>query len=149
MARRYSASVVTSAAPALNTAFAELRAPSRRAFLRELGVTLGAATATNVALVRSTAVGTGGNGPLAGLPEDNNDPVGTGVLAASAFTLAPTFTAANMLRRVHLAAAIGGGIVWTWAPGDELLIPVGGSLVLYTPVIAGAAAISTYAVWDE
>lgn len=149
MATRYSAGTLTSAAPALNTAFAELRAPTRRLHLLQLEIYLGAATATNFALTRSTVVGTGGSNAQTGLPEDTNAPAGTGTLQANAFTTAPTFSLTAVLKRGHLAASIGGGVLLVWPESDPLIIPAAGSLVIYTPVIAGAASISVSASWQE
>ena len=151
MSTRYHASTFTSAAPALNTPFFELRVPAggRRAYVEEIGVFLGAATATNVALVRTNAQGAGGANSMVGLPEEPANAVTTTSVQSNAFTTAPTFTATNAGRRAHLPAAIGAGLIWTWPQSDRLVVVAGGSLVLFTPTIAGAATISTYCVWTE
>lgn len=149
MSARYEAGGVTSAAPAAGAAFAEIRnTAARRIYLEELAVSLGAATATNVALSRAGAQGAGGTA-LVGVAEDPGAPAAAASLVMSAFTTAPTFTATAMLRRFHLGAAIGAGMIWTWPATDRLVIPASGSLVVWTPAIAGAAAISVYAVWTE
>lgn len=150
MSNRYEAGGVTSAAPAIGTAIAELRAgATRRLYVEEIGISLGAATQTNVALSRTTTLGAGGTPVLTGIAEDTSAPAAAGVLAMSAFTTAPGFTATAMLRRMHLPAAIGAGLIWTWPGTDRLIVPAGGSVVLWTPVVAGAAAISVYAIFVE
>lgn len=150
MSHTYEAGAVTSAAPLAGTPFFEVRnGATRPIFILELGVSLGAATATNVALIRATAQGTGGTGLLLGQSTDPRSAAGTASVAASAFTLAPAFTAANMLRRFHLPAAIGAGLIWTWPESDPLVLAVSTSMLLVTPTIAGALTISSYARWGE
>ena len=146
---RYEAAGVTSAAPAIGAAFAELRnTAARRLLVEEIGISLGAATATNIALHRSTAQGAGGTA-LVGLQEDPNQTAAAASLVMSAFTTAPTFTATAMLRRFSLPGAIGAGVIWTFAKTDRLVIPPSTSLVIATPTIAGAAAINVYVIWVE
>lgn len=151
MSTRYHASTFTSAAPAANAPFFELRVPSggRRAYVEELGIFIGSATATNVALVRTTAQGAGGANSMIGLPEEPANVATTTSVQSNAFTTAPTFTAANAGRRAHFPAAVGAGVIWTWPQSDRLVVVAGGSLVLFTPTIAGAALISTYCIWTE
>lgn len=149
MSNAYEAATLTSAAPALNTAFAELRAGARRLFILEIGVFLGAATATNCALSRTTTVGTGGANSVTGQTTDPANPAGTGTLQANAFTVAPVIATSTPLRRAHLPAAIGAGLIWAWSADAPLVVPASGSVVLWTPVIAGAAAISSYVRWTE
>ncbi|HEX9991368.1 MAG TPA: hypothetical protein VGB14_00430 [Acidimicrobiales bacterium] len=152
MADRYSAATLTSAAPALDTPFFEFRnGASVVAKIHELIVTLGAATATNVELHRATAQGTGGsNAPTLGAANKENPNIAnsglTGVFS-NAFTAAPTFTAASRLRRQALPAAIGAGLHWVFPEGLD--VPRSTSVILVTPVIAGAAQIFTTVVWSE
>ena len=149
MGHVYEASAVSSVAPAIGTPFFEIRNSSSSTLeILEIGVSLGAATATNVALYRSTAQGVGGAGLLTGRTLDPRSRAASASVAANAFTTAPTFVATDMLRRFHLPAAIGAGLIWAWNPG-ELVLAVSTSLVLVTPTIAGAAAISSYAKWTE
>ncbi len=149
MSNRYEAAGVTSAAPTAGSAFAEIRNGSaRRLYVEEIGVFLGAATQTNVALSRANAQGAGGTA-LVGMQEDPSAPNAAASLVMATFTTAPTFTAAAMLRRAHLPAAIGAGLIWNWPASDRLIIPPSGSLAIWTPVVAGALTISTYAVWTE
>lgn len=149
---RYGVSAASAAAPAAGAAFAEFRnAATRRVYIIEVGVFLGAATASGVGLVRATAQGTGGASsgtPQAGDPAAPTSSVSG--LFVNAFTVAPTFTAANAVRRVRLPAAIGAGIIWSWPPGDPLIVPASGSMVLFNNhSAAGAAATDIYVVYYE
>lgn len=148
MSNRYEASHGTSAAPAANGAYMEIRAGARRMLVEEIGFFIGAATATRVTLARATSVGTGGN-PVTGQAEDPNAPTALGAVAANTFTSAPVLGASTTwMRRVHLPAAIGSGIIWTWPSTDRLIVPASGS-VLLAAMAAGSAASDFYAVWTE
>lgn len=152
MSNRYEASVASAAAPAAAAVFCEIRnAGSRRMLIEEIGVTLGAATASGVALARATAQGTGGASSGTGQAEDPSQPAATATgLFVNAFTLAPAFTAANAMRRIRLPATIGAGIIWTWPQSDRLIVPTSGSLVLFNNgAAAGSAATDIYVVWTE
>lgn len=149
MGHRYSAGTLTSAAPNLGTAFAELRnTAAREVQIYEIGVTIGAPTATNVALVRTTALGAGGANVVTGQPLDLGQPAAAATLQSNNWTTAPTF-GTNYLRRGHIQANVGAGVVWVWPDHCPLVVPVSASIVLLTPVIAGAATISTYMEWSE
>ena len=66
---------------------------------------------------------------------------------ATAWGTAPTLTAANALYRVNMAAAIGTGILWTFAePG--LVIPASASLVVFN-VAAATAVLDYVAIIEE
>ena len=152
MSRRYSATVTGAAGPAAGAAFAELRnSASRRLHIHEVGVFVGAATVLGVGLVRATAQGTGGAASGTGQAEDGAAPAATATgLFVSAFTVAPTFTAANALKRARIPAAIGNGLIWTWPEDSLLIVPVSSSLVLYNAhTAAGAAAFDVYVAWSE
>lgn len=151
MSNRYEGSVRSAAAPAASAAFLEIRNTSaRRLLIEEIGVTLGAATATGVGLVRATSQGTGGASTATPQAEDPSQAASPVTLAVNAFTLAPTFTAANAMRRLTLPAAIGAGLIWTWPQSDRLIVPASGSLVLYNShTAAGAAGIEVYVIHTE
>ena len=150
MSNRYEAAGVTSAAPAIGGSFAEFRVGARRALIEQIEVSLGAATATNVALTRGSGLSAGASTTLTGIAEDPSAPAAGGALAMGTYaTTQPTITPANMLKRFHLPGAIGAGIIWTWPQSDRLIVPANGSIVLFTPVIAGAAAISVGVIWTE
>lgn len=149
---RYGVSAASAAAPAAGAAFAELRnSASRRLFIQEIGVFIGAATASGVGVVRANVQGTGGASSGTGQPADTNSPASTLTgLFVNAFTVAPTFTAANAVRRIRLPAAIGAGIIWSFPSDMPLVVPASGSLVFFNNhSAAGAAATDIYVVYTE
>lgn len=147
MSNRYEAAVRVSVAPLANAAYLELRNTSaRRLQVEEIGVFLGAATATGAGLVRATTQGTVGT-VAPGQAEDPNQ-------AAAAASLVGSPTApgigTNFMRRAIIGAAIGGGIIWTWPGSDRLIVPPSGSLLVTNiAAAAGSAVIDAYAVWIE
>lgn len=148
MSNRYGASVRVGAAPAAGAAFAEFRLPAatRRAYVEEITVSLAAATATSVGLVRATAVGTGAL-TLGQAEDPGNAVTSNGGLATA--TLG-TFTAANAMRRVTLSPAIGALLSFSWGASDRLIVPAGTAMLLVnTGAAAGAAAIDVHVVWSE
>lgn len=95
----------------------------------EIGVFLGAATASTYGLNRTTAIGTRTT-PLALLAEDPADPALTGITlvdSAVAFSVQPTFAASD-LRLIALPATIGTGMVWTFPKG--LVVAVSSSIAV-------------------
>lgn len=146
MSNRYEASVSVAAAPAAGANYCEFRNPAaRRAQIEEIGVTLGAATATGVGLVRATTQGTAGTAQL-GQAEDPSQAAAD----ASIFhgTLTSLVAGTNWMRRLLLPAAIGAGIIWQWPQSDRLIVPPSASLVLQNiHSAAGAASIHVYFVW--
>lgn len=149
MSNRYEAAIRVAAAPAVNGVYAELRnTAARRLQVEEIGVFLGAATATGAGLARATVQGTGGTATL-GQAEDPNQANAGASLVAPAYTVAAA-PATAFLRRAIIGAAIGGGIIWTWPSSDRLIVPPSGSLVLTNIAAAiGAAVIDAYVVWVE
>lgn len=105
----------------------------------EVGIFLGAATASTYALNRSSALGTRTT-PVALLPEDAADPALTGITlvdSAIAFSVQPTLAATD-LRTIALPATIGVGMVWTFPKG--LAIAVSLSLVIVNRATNSASA---------
>jgi hypothetical protein len=133
----------TSGAPRL-----EIRAPATaKVKIIELDLYNGAATASILAIVRANAIGVTPTSPVGLLPELPDDlPVTSTTLLATAWGTAPTLTAANALRRVNMAAAIGSGILWTWG-ADGLVIPASGSLVIFN--VAAATAVLDFSLVIE
>jgi hypothetical protein len=123
----------------------EIRTTSTdRAYVREIGVFLSAATASIFGLGRPAAIGVTPTTPVTFLAQDAGAPTGT-VTSALAWGTGPTVPT-NFLRRAGLPGAVGNGIVWTFGPTD-LVIPVSGSLVLWNLQLN--AAFDAYAVIDE
>lgn len=128
------------------TAAAELRATATdRLRLRQISIALGAATASTFGIGRPAAIGVTPTSPVTGVAMDPGDPAGTGQ-GAVAWGTGPTVPAV-FIGRIALPAAIGNAWVWTFAPGQELVIPVSGSLVVWN-LATNAVADVTW-TWDE
>jgi hypothetical protein len=131
----------------------ELRAASGvRVRVREIGLFIGAATASLYGLGRPAAVGITPTSPVTVIAQDAADAVGT-TTTAVAWGTGPTVPA-NFLRVVALPAAIGNGIIWTFGP-NELVIGAAlgaaaavNSLVIWN-ITANSAVLDVYCVVDE
>jgi hypothetical protein len=125
---------------------AEFRTTSTdRAFVREIGVSVGVAgAAPTIGLIRANAIGVTPTSPKTVQAADPGDPAGT-VTTATAWATAPTLAATPIyLRRIALPANLGAGWVWTFGP-EELVIPVSGSLLI--DLISLSAATATAIDW--
>ena len=143
---KYSISATTSAAATV-APFATIRAgSSSRVRLLELGIFNNAATASSVALYRATNTFVPTTSVL-GQQYDTNDPASIANLD-TAWSTAPTVTAASSLRRVSLPASIGAGVIWQF---DNLVLGPAGTagLVLWNFGASTASALNIYAVWEE
>jgi hypothetical protein len=111
----------------------------------EIGVFNTTATAVCIALKRATAVGTPGTGLTEGYETDESN-----AIVATAFdthTVTGTFTAT--VRQCSLGAAIGSGMVWTFA-GTGMVIPQGtGNGVVIIPGVGTGQICDCYIVWEE
>lgn len=123
----------------------ELRSTATdRLFVREIGITLAAATASTFGLGRPAAIGVTPTSPVTVVPMDTGNPAGTGTTAL-AWGTGPTIPAA-FIRRIGLPATIGAGIVWVF--GDVgLVVPVSSSLILWNLSAMGVSDI--YVDLDE
>jgi hypothetical protein len=112
--------------------------------LLEVGLFLGAATASTYGLNRPTANGTR-TSPVALLLESE---VGTTPASecdsALAWSVQPTF-ATDDLRRISLPATIGTGVIWTFPKGIAMAVSTGLALVNR----ATDGVIDAYCVVDE
>lgn len=131
--------VTTTAAAA-----ADIRASSANApRIMELGVNLGAATASTYGFGRS------GNTPTQTSPvlvqaENPGDPAGlTG--CAVAWSVAPTVPA-QFLRRIALPGTVGAGVIWTFPRG--LILAASATLLLWN-LATNSASTNFWAVVDE
>src|SRR3954468_13299108 len=92
----------------------EMRSTSTdRLFIVEIGIFLGAATASTFGLGRPAAIGVTPTTPVTVQAMDPGDPAGTGTTAVAWGTAPTAPTSAIYLRRVGLPAAIGNGVIWT------------------------------------
>jgi hypothetical protein len=101
---------------------------SRVARIRELGLSVNAATASSFGLIRPSNTPVASTSVLV-LPEDPTDPAGT-VNVDTAWSTAPTIGTV-FLRKFTVPAVIGNGVIWTWNPGEELIINLSAYLVLW------------------
>lgn len=114
--------------------------------LTEVGVFLGAATASTYGLARTTALGTRTT-PTALIAEFNSDPALTGITlvdAAIAWTVQPTISGTD-LRRIGLPATIGTGVIWTFPRGLTPAAQLGFAVVNRA---LNSAAVDVYTVVD-
>jgi hypothetical protein len=123
----------------------ELRSTATdRLFVRELGITLAAATASTFGLGRPAAIGVTPTAPVTVVAMDPGDPAGTGTVAL-AWGTGPTIPAA-FLRRIGLPATIGSGIIWTFGERG-LVVPASSSVILWNLSATGVSDV--YVEIDE
>lgn len=139
---------ITTAAAAAAAAYCELRAPAAiPVSVLEIGFFAQAATASSVGIGRPAAIGITPTSPITVLSTAKASGVTGGSQTAIAWATAPT-APANFFRRVTTPANIGAGGVFQWRAGD-LVIPAGGSLVLWNFGGAAGSALSAYFAVDE
>jgi hypothetical protein len=145
----YRIGFVTPAAAA-SAAYAAIRAPSRGMKLMEIGLSNNAATASNISLFRNTAATyAASTSTSAGQADNPSMAAGTG-LVDTAWTTAPTVTAASRLLRYTLPATIGAGLIWTFPEGIFILTATPTShIVIWNEGAAAGSVLNGYAVWGE
>jgi hypothetical protein len=126
----------------------ELRSTSTdKLFIVEIGIFMGAATASTFGLGRPAAIGVGPTSPVTVQAFDTGDPAGTGTTVVAWGTTKPTApTSSIYLRRIGLPNAIGAGVIWTFGERG-LIVPVSSSIVIYNLATNGVADI--YVTLDE
>lgn len=128
-----------------------IRAPvTERCALRELGVTLVAATSTLLGLARATTVSVTPGTTIAGQAKHPLAPV-SGSLLVSSWGTVPVIPA-NFFRQIVLPAAIGAGFIWTWPADDPLIVGNGvavGEIVIANLVAVAPSLFRYYAVWED
>jgi len=124
----------------------ELRSGTNsRLYIRELGIFMGAATASTFGLGRPAAIGVTPTSPVLGQANDPADVVAVGATAVAWGTKPTTPTSSIYLRRVGLPAAIGAGVIWTF--NEPLIVAISSSIVVYNLATNGVADI--YVIWEE
>lgn len=137
----------TVASPGAGAAAVELRAPTRRLKVREVGLFSQAATTARFALGRPAAVGVTPTTQSTGQPQDPADPAGTGITAI-AWGTAPTVPG-TFLRQWDFNNVIGSGVIYTWPSDGELIVPTSGTIsVVLWSIVAGPTC-SHYWAWSE
>lgn len=131
----------------------EIRTGSgQRMYIREIGVSVGVAgAAPTVGLIRVNVLGVTPTAAKAAQAEDPAQPA-SAVTSAVAWGTAPTLPATPIyFRRVGLPATIGAGWVWTWNPGEELVVAVSSAILIDLVAISAAVAtaVDWYVKWTE
>jgi hypothetical protein len=148
---RYEVAVSTPAAAAAAAYCGLIGNGTRRVFLRELQVTVEAATASSVGVLRpnNTPVQTTTAVPQ---PEDPADAAAAALLG-TAWSTPPAIGANVFMRKIVIPATIGAGIIWTWpgAGSDKALVIAGGvnSLVLWNYGGGAGSVLSAVFVLEE
>jgi hypothetical protein len=141
-------SLVTATA---NAPLVSIRVPATEVGkLRELGVTLVAATSTLLGLARATVVSAT---PATTMPGRNVivDAPDSATLLVNSWTTVPTVSA-NLLRRITLPAVIGAGFIWTWERDDPLQMGDGQAIreiCLVNLVAVAPSVFDWYAIWED
>lgn len=136
----------TSAAAAAGAAYCDLRAgTSQRLYLREIGLTLNAATASSIGLGRPATAGTVSTSTT-GIAVDPSDGTVTTVMG-TAWSVAPT-APTTFFRRFVAPATAASGVTWYFNRGD-LVVASSATLILWNFGAAAGSALSVYFVWEE
>ena len=134
-----------------NAPLVAIRAPAaERCALRELGVTLLAATSTLLGLARATTVSVTPGTTIAGQNKNPLSPV-SGTLLVSSWGPVPVIPA-NYFRQSALPGAIGAGFIWTWPADDPLIVGNGvaiGEVILANLVAVAPSLFRYYCAWED
>lgn len=131
--------VTTTGAAAMDLRASSANSPR----IMEVGLNLGAATASTYGLGRS------GNTPTQTSPvlvqaENPGDPAGVSGCAV-AWSVAPTVPS-QMFRRVGLPATVGAGVIWTFPRG--LVLAASGTMLIWN-LATNSASTNVWWVVDE
>lgn len=152
MASRYEIGIAKAGVNTANTVVWQLRSPTRRTVLYELGIFVDTAptTAPQFVIARALTAGTSTTSTLgqALVPEA---PAATATVD-SVWSAAPTFTTAGpFIRRMTLPVTAGSGIIWTFPEGLVVTSTATTGLIIANAAATGATLgqFSIYASWDE
>lgn len=142
---RCSVATRTSAVPTAARGPSLYSTAALRPHIREIGVFNTTAVACAVAIARATATGTQGAGLTEVCSSDDS-----AVIVATAFnTHTADATVGGSIMQASLGAAIGSGIIWTWAPGEFILDnATTAGCVIVCPTGTGQH-LDFYISWDE
>src|SRR5215211_2602165 len=91
----------------------ELRSgANERLYIKEIGIFMGAATASTFGLGRPAAIGVTPTSPVTVQPNDPADAAGNATTAVAWVTAPTTPTSSIYLRRIGLPGVIGAGVIW-------------------------------------
>lgn len=129
-------------------------ATTPRLKLKELDVFWASGSSTSI----SFGIGRPGNTPttgtqVVGVAEDPAAPAAFGATVITGWGTAPTVPA-TFLRQASIASSAGNGIIWTWEPGGELVVPPNArnnGLLLWCTAIGSATSttLTVTARWSE
>jgi hypothetical protein len=133
---RFSASGKTLATAANSNILSIRSTANQRAMIEELYVYAEAATAwVSAALFLTTIVDTAGTGVV--LQKEDN---GAGTVSVTVQTIPTGGTLAAVAhKRASLPAVIGSGFIWSWPPGEGLIVPPSLSAMLRNDGVIGPA----------
>jgi len=139
-----------SVAAATGAPYAAFRAPTRNSKLREIGMSCNAATASNISLLRNTnASYAASTSTSVGQQLNPVDAAGTS-LVDTAWSAAPTITAASRIRRFALPATIGAGLIWVFQAGLWVRNATATDIiVLWNEGASTGSILNCYAEWEE
>lgn len=148
---RFESSATSVIVAAAATPICAIRCPAtERMNVREIGVTLQAATSTRLSLVRATVVSVTPTGNFAGQNKQPGAPASASTLVTG-WTTIPT-AGGTPLRRITLPAAIGAGFIWTWPADDPLTVGLGSAIaeVCINNLVAVAPSLFDFwVVWED
>jgi hypothetical protein len=137
----------TTTATAAGAAIADLRtAAGERAYVREIGLFISAATASQIGLYRPSTLGTASTS-VTGVPVDPADAAATASIG-TAWSVAPAVSTNVPIRKAMIPAAIGNGIIWTFSDRG-LVVPVSSSLLLWNYGAGANSVLNGYIEWEE
>lgn len=129
-------------------------ATTPRMKLKELDVFWSSGASTSIAFGIGRPANTPTTGTqVVGIAEDPAAPAAFGATVITGWGTAPTIPG-TFLRQAAIASAGGNGIIWTWEPGGEIVIPPNDrtkSIVLWCTAIGSATAtvLNVTARWSE
>lgn len=118
---------------------------SREGFVTQIGIWNTTATACAFRVARITAAGTPGTA-LGEVPYETTD-AAADMTAANSWSADATISA-DSIARAQLGAAIGSGVIWTFA-ARGIHIPAGTANGLGIVPIGTGQVIEFYIVWEE
>lgn len=117
-----------------------------RARIQEIGFFVAANTSSSIGLGRPANTPTATTSQL-GQAEEPADPAST-VNVDTAWGTAPTAPTVFM-RKITVPNVTGNGVIWTWVPGSELIVPVSSWLVLWNFGAGAGSVLNGYVKWAE
>lgn len=133
--------------PSAGAAFVQLLPSSKAVMVRHVSVTITAATATSIGIIRAETAGTGSTS-TAGAAHNPSAPASNGAIV-SAWSVAPTISGTPVyLRRIVLPATANTTVTWEFNDAALIATPTA-SLLLWNFGGGAASNASVTVAWDE